>query len=75
MILAAACRRLLIKDVVRTGSPGPWTAWNQFLPSNPGSYFVKERLINMSTVDYSYVQADNTRGKKDKEGVFTLGAL
>lgn len=29
----------------------------------------------MSTVDYSYVQADNTRGKKDKEGVFTLGAL
>lgn len=22
----------------------------------------------MSTVDYSYVQADNTRGKKDKGG-------
>ncbi len=81
-ILASAYRLLLIRDEVRNGSPGPWTAWSQSPPSVPVIEFMKRKHIKTSctTTNSSCCcctsNSSLTITKLVKEEIhFTFGAL
>lgn len=82
VILASAYRLLLIGDEVQSGSPGPWTAWSQFPPSNPVKSIHEEKhrhvdlCTNSSCFIFNYLTTQEvTLNTFIKEIHFTFGAL